>query len=242
MNDSNQTRKLDFFLTPPHPCSYLDDREAVTLFANPRFPVDNGLYTLLTRYGFRRSGNYIYRPHCNECQACVPVRVPAAEFQPSRRQRRIQRRNADLTRETLAPDFDAGHFALYRRYLASRHPGGGMDDPDETSYRAFLTSTWSSTEFNEYRSDGRLVAVSVVDRLDDALSAVYTFFDPDEERRSPGVFAIVDLIAQAAADGLAWVYLGYWIGECRKMAYKTEYQPLEYYVDDRWQRGLPGLP
>ena len=232
-------RLLGFYATPPHACSYLSDRTAVTVFADPDFPKDRRLYTVLSQHGFRRSGEHIYRPHCPGCAACVPVRVPVHELRARRSQRRTLQRNADVQVTARPPVFHPEHFALYERYLASRHRGGGMDNPTPERYLEFLTSPWAETVFLEYRAPEGVIAVSVVDVLDDGLSAVYTFFDPDLPRRSLGVLAVLREIEEARAMGLDYLYLGYWIEQSRKMSYKTEYQPLEYLVDGTWTREPP---
>lgn len=233
-------QRLAFFATPPHDCNYLPDREATTLFADPRFPKNTRLYTALADCGFRRSGEHLYMPHCGHCSACIPVRIPVAEFSPGRSQKRALARNRDLSIEQREPLQDEEHFSLYERYLASRHPGGGMDNPTPESYLNFLTASWAETVFYDMRLDRELVAVAVVDRLDNALSAVYTFFAPEHgRRRSPGRFAVLYQIEEARRLGLDYVYLGYWIRDCRKMSYKDEYRPLEYFYDNDWQRRPP---
>jgi arginine-tRNA-protein transferase len=229
-----RAQKIGFYATPPHDCSYLPNREAVTLFADPRFPKNTRLYTALADCGFRRSGEHLYIPHCGSCSSCVPVRIPVSRFQPSRAQKRAWRRNADLELIEQPAEFRDDHFELYRRYLQVRHPGGGMDHPTPDSYMEFLVASWSDTVFYEMRLEGRLVGVAVADIMLDALSAVYTFFDPEFNDRSLGRFAILYEIEEARRRGLDWVYLGYWIGECRKMAYKVEYKPLQRYIDNQW--------
>ncbi len=233
--------KLGFYATPPHDCNYLPGQEAITLFADPRFRKNSRLYAALANNGFRRSGEHLYIPYCRTCSACVPVRIPVREFRPNRRQARCRRHNEDLVVTAREPGFDPAHFALYRRYLSERHRGGGMDDPTPDSYLEFLAATWSDTTFFEMRDQaGSLVAVSVVDAMPGALSAVYTFFDPRESARSPGVFAILFQVEEARRRGMDWVYLGYWIEACRKMRYKDEYRPLEYFHDGEWVRSAPG--
>lgn len=233
--------KLGFFATPPHGCNYLPGREATTLFADPRFPKNSRLYSALADCGFRRSGEHLYIPHCQNCSACVPVRVPVAEFRPSRGQARTLRRNRDLTIVRCNAEFKPDHFELYRRYLSARHKGGGMDDPTPESYMDFLTASWSDTVFFEMKLNDELVAVAVADRMHDAFSAVYTFFDPAHGARSLGRFAVLFQIEEARRLKLKWLYLGYLIDGCRKMEYKSEYQPLEYYVNNRWLRSPPGF-
>lgn len=236
MTQSNRVNRLNFYATPPHRCSYLPGREAVTLFADPRFPKTNALYARLSARGFRRSGEHLYQPHCPGCDACVPIRLPVHEFHARRQQRRTWKQNQDLTAEVKSAAFNQEQFDLYRRYIAARHAGGGMDDPTPDSYMNFLTASWADTAFIEFRQSGRLLAVAVADQMTDSLSAVYTFFDPAAAQRSPGRYAILYLIQLARESGRQWLYLGYWIEDCRKMRYKTEYQPLEYYRRGRWQR------
>lgn len=228
--------KLGFFATPPHGCNYLPGREATTLFADPRFPKNTRLYAALADCGFRRSGEHLYIPHCQGCSACVPVRVPVAEFRPSRNQQRTLRRNRDLEIMRCKADFSQEQFDLYRLYLKTRHKGGGMDDPTPDSFMDFLTASWTDTAFYEMRLDGRLVAIAVADHMQNALSAVYTFYDPALSARSLGRYAVLYEIEQARELGKKWLYLGYRIEKCRKMRYKDEYQPLEYFVDNQWQR------
>ena len=226
--------RLRFFATPRHPCGYLHGREATTVFADPGYPKDPNLYTVLSRLGFRRSGTHIYRPECENCSACTPVRIPVARFRPRRVQRRIGAANRDLVFRERPARFDSQHFALYRRYLSARHAGGGMDNPSPGQYRDFLTSAWCDTLFFEYSLGAAVVAVSVIDRLDDALSCVYTFFDPAHERRSLGTYAILHAIDTAQRRCLRWLYLGYYIAESPKMRYKADYRPQERFVDGRW--------
>jgi arginine-tRNA-protein transferase len=190
-------------------------------------------------YGFRRSGEYVYRPHCVGCNACIPARVPVAQFKPRRVQRRTWKQNADVRVVRRPADYDLEHFALYRRYIAQRHPGGGMDSADPGQYLEFLTSSWCDTAFYEFRADSRLLAVAVVDHLWQGLSAVYTFFDPEEEARSLGTYAVLWEIEEARRRGLAFLYLGYWIKECPKMRYKGTFRPLQVYRDGCWQEAPP---
>ena len=228
--------RLRFYATPEHACSYLPQRDAVTVFADPAAPKSTELYAALARHGFRRSGEHLYVPRCPACSACVPVRVPVRDFRPRRRHRRVRRANADLVVREREPVFDEAHFRMYCRYQAERHPGGGMDDPDRRQYMDFLTSSWCDTAFFEFRLDEQPIAVTVVDRFPDALSAVYTFFEPAHAARAPGVNAVLFQIEEAARRGLRWVYLGYWVSGCRKMDYKREYLPQEHLTDGHWRR------
>lgn len=234
MTKPPRRQQLGFFLTPPHRCGYIPGRNAVTVFVDPRMRPTLATYSLLSQHGFRRSGDHVYRPKCPECAACVPVRIPVRDFLPRRMHRRTLRRNEDISITIREPVFQQEHFRLYERYLAARHAGGSMENPDPDGYLEFLTSSWSETQFCELRAGSQLMAVAVIDRLEDGLSAVYTFFDPDLPERSLGRYAILRQIELARAEGLDWLYLGYWIEDCRKMAYKTEFEPLEYYVDGQW--------
>ena len=240
MNAGRDLHSLIFLATPEHACSYLPDREATTLFVDPGQPKDPVLYSVLSRYGFRRSGRHIYRPRCRSCQACVPVRVPVAGFRPRRSQQRAWRANRDLRVAERKPEFLSEHFELYRRYVNHRHPGGGMENPTPAEYMEFLTSPWSDTVLFEFRSPERLVAVAAADVLANGLSAVYTFFDPECARHSPGVYAILWEIGEARRRGLDWLYLGYWIADAPRMRYKREYQPQEHLLNGHWVRD-PGL-
>lgn len=223
-----------FYTSPAHACSYLPGREAATVFLDPDYPKDRRLYTLLSHNGFRRSGQHIYRPCCPTCDACTPVRVRVADFHPRRRQRRAWQKNRNLRVESCGPNFRQEHFELYQRYLVSRHRGGGMDDPSPQQYMDFLTSAWCETDFWEFCLGKKLLAVAVLDRLDDGLSAVYTFFDPDYAQRSLGVFTVLWSMQEARRQGFNWLYLGYWIPSSPKMRYKYEYQPQEHFRHGRW--------
>lgn len=225
---------LVFYASPPHECSYLPDREAITLFADPKRKMSSALYSALSDYGFRRSGEFVYRPRCQGCNACLPCRIPVAQFAPTRSQRRTWQRNLDLTVQIMPPDHDALYFDLYRRYMNSRHAEGTMNVDSDEQYRRFLTSPWSDTWFVLFRRADKIVAVAVVDRLQQGLSAVYTFYDPNEEKRGLGTMAVLWQIEQAKRMGLPYVYLGYYIAESPKMAYKARYHPLELYCGGKW--------
>ena len=239
MGPHAEAEPIAFFATPPHACSYLEGREAVTVFAHPGASPDRVTFTALSRQGFRRSGPHVYRPHCPGCDACIPVRIPVREFRPRRSQRRAWRANGDVQVSALAPTLTSEQYALYARYVKTRHAGGGMDAPTPGQCRELLTSPWSETTFYEFRTAAGLLAVGVVDRLEDGLSAVYTFFDPDAAGRSPGVFVVLWEIEQARRLGLEWLYLGYWVRESPKMRYKAEYRPLELLREGVWTREPP---
>lgn len=231
-----EKRTVRIFTSQAHPCPYLPGEADSDIFLDPAFPLDPILYNEFVRRGFRRSGALVYRPHCPTCRACVSVRVPVREFRPDRSQRRNWRTNLDLRVRRRPALADADHFALYLAYQAGRHPDSSMNDPDPEKYRAILRAPFADTQLYEMRLEERLLAVAVADRLPDGLSAVYTYYDPAEAGRGLGTYAILHLIDRARAEGLEWVYLGYWIEGSRKMNYKIRFQPLEAFLHDRWQR------
>ena len=219
-----------------HRCSYLDRRLARSVFVDPQATLDAPRYGTLLDLGFRRSGNYVYRPACGACQECRPVRVPVADFVPDRAQRRCRRNNDDLAL-SLETGLGNDHYDLYRRYLRARHPGGGMDPEDREAFHSFLASTWGSSEIIAARDrTGRLLAGGVVDRVPHGLSAVYTWFEPDEERRGLGTYMILAEIERAWSLGLPYLYLGYWVPGSPTMEYKRNFQPLEVLGAGGWRR------
>ena len=170
---------LDFYQDRPHACSYLEGRQARNIYPDPMRPLTNALYSQLIQHGFRRSGEHVYRPFCQACNACVPVRISVNHFRPNRSQRRCLKKNDDVTLSIRPEVFDDEHYDLYQRYLAHRHAGGGMDNPSKETYLQFLTSSWSDTAFIEFRTPDKLLAVAITDFVNDAASAFYTFFDPE---------------------------------------------------------------
>jgi arginine-tRNA-protein transferase len=238
---TSSLRDLKVYTTYPHRCSYLEDEEATTLFIDPRQPVDQTLYSNLSMLGFRRSGNHIYRPHCSHCNACVPARIPVEDFRPSRTQRRCLARNADLTVRSREDQPDSESYDLYDRYIRARHADGDMYPPDRAQFESFLNNPWGCSEYVEFREGQRLLAVAVVDRMLDGLSAIYTFYEPEAEARSLGRYAILWQVERCRKEQQPYVYLGYWIRNCRKMAYKADYRPLELLVNNQWQRSTEGL-
>lgn len=231
----SQTFALRFYQTLPHHCSYLPEREATTLFLDPQQPLTLEIYDALTQAGFRRSGSHLYRPHCQGCNACQSVRIPVADFKPNRQQRKVWNRNQDLNWLVAPTRFTEEYYQLYRRYLESRHADGDMYPPSDEQFRSFLLLSKPWARLVEFRDPaGKLLAVAAVDHLSDGLSAIYTFYDPDQERRSLGVYAVLWQVEEARQQQLPYVYLGYWISECRKMNYKQQYQPLEILQQQLW--------
>jgi arginine-tRNA-protein transferase len=234
------TDTLQYYATAAYPCSYLDGHLARSQVVAPSDAVDAERYDVLIRHGFRRSGSFVYRPQCDGCRACVSIRLPVADFKPNRSQARAWKQHAALICRVIEPIFSAEHYALYQRYQKARHPGGGMDVDDEVQYSDFLVHSNVSSRMVEFRQPSpglgpaELKMVSIIDQLQDGLSAVYTFYAP-EARQNFGNFNVLWQIRQAQALGLTYVYLGYWIKACKKMAYKSRFQPFELLINGQWQ-------
>ncbi len=229
------TRHLQLYITTESPCSYFDDRMSCNLVPDPQLRLSMPIYNQLIQHGFRRSGGYCYRPHCKDCQACIACRIPVNEFKSNRSQKRCLIANQHLKLTAVSADFSEEYFALYRRYLNSRHTEGSMADPTEEDFKQFLYCRWSDTQFLEFRLENRLVALAVTDIVSDGISAVYSFFEPEMVKNSLGTYCILKQIDYARELGLDYVYLGYWIANHPKMQYKSNFKPLQLYQDEQWQ-------
>ena len=226
-----------FYTTAPLPCPYLPGRTERKIVTELSGTEAEALHERLSRAGFRRSHNIAYAPVCPGCQACVPIRVVSEDFTPDRTQRRILRANADLTVSEMPARATAEQFTLFQRYQKNRHADGDMAAMGYFDYRAMIEDTPISTGLLEFRdAQDRLLGACLTDWLADGLSAVYSFFDTDEEKRSLGTFAVLWLIGRARSLGLPYVYLGYWVPESRKMAYKARFRPSEILISGAWHR------
>jgi arginyl-tRNA--protein-N-Asp/Glu arginylyltransferase len=225
---------IPLFLTQEHSCSYLVGEYAQSVIVYPSYPLTTAIYAQLITQGFRRSGNEVYAPHCSYCSACIPARLAVAGFKPNRSQKRCICKNIN-TRVIVKPAvFEQAHYDMYLRYQAIRHGDGSMAHSSPDDYINFLSSSWCDTKFVEFSINNELAGVAVIDQFDNALSAVYTFFEPKFASASLGTYAILWQIEQAKLQQREFLYLGFWIKACKKMTYKSVYQPLQLLIDNQW--------
>lgn len=227
---------LQFYVTAPYPCSYLDARQARSQVVTPTHLITSPVYSELAKLGFRRSGHYVYRPWCDRCRACIPVRIRLTEFVPNRSQKRAWQKHQRLQAHMVPRTFSREQFQLYQRYQKARHTNGGMDHDSEEQFAQFLLASPVDTQLVEFRdAQAQLVMVSVIDRLTDGWSSVYTFYDPHLPGASLGTYNVLWQAEQCRQQQLPYLYLGYWITDSQKMAYKANFQPLECFIQGCWQ-------
>ncbi|WLD56614.1 arginyltransferase [Salinispirillum sp. LH 10-3-1] len=225
------------FKTSPHNCSYLNDRQAETLFIDPDATITPEMYEVLNLQGFRRSGSHFYRPDCTGCNECQSLRVLVNEYQPARRHRRMLKKADPVVRWQVTPvHYEEAYWQLYERYINERHRNGDMFPPAKEDFYRFLLQRSEFGFLLEARLEDELLLVAAVDQFSQGLSAVYTFFDPDHSDLSPGTLAILQLWRACKELKLPYLYLGYWLSSVPNMRYKADFQPAEIYQDDRWQR------
>lgn len=229
------TRTIKLFRTGDHDCSYLPARQSRTLFVDPELEYDVALYEELTQSGFRRSGKHLYRPDCKQCQSCIPARIPVEDFFAKRRFRRILKKNQDITLEIEHSTYRPDDYALFERYIEQRHFDGDMYPATKTGYEDFLAAEKPFAFHIRYFRGEELVGVAVTDQLKTGLSAIYTFFEPELEKDSIGVYSVLKQIELCRTLNLPYLYLGYWVPGCRKMEYKVQYQPTELLIEGQWQ-------
>lgn len=226
---------LQFYVTAPYPCSYLPDATARSQVATPSYLITPMLYSELVQHGFRRSGTFTYRPLCDACHACVPARIVTADFCATRSQRRSWKQHSGLVVTLHSLNDLPEYFALYRRYQAARHPDGEMNDDDPEQYRNFLLQSHVDSMLVEFREAGELRMVSVIDVLEDGLSSVYTFYEPDIPGSSFGTYNVLWQIELCRKLNLPYLYLGYWIQHSQKMSYKANFRPLQGLLKGEWK-------
>lgn len=231
---SNDSEAIKIFSTAPHPCSYLEGQQASTLFLDPETPINQQTYGQLCDLGYRRSGGFIYKPACENCNACISVRLPVKDYHFSRSEKRTLNKNRDLTVKIVDNIFTQECYKLYADYICQRHVDGDMYPPSLQQYKNFLNNGLGNSEYYCFYVKDTLKSVAVIDRLDKGFSAVYTFFDPFDTKRSLGNFAILWQIEMVKSLNLDYVYLGYWVKDCNKMSYKSRFRPAELLIEEKW--------
>ena len=226
--------KPRYLRSRPHSCGYVIGQKAITKFFHPSRRMDNDIYSELAANGFRRSGEHVYAPDCPSCTRCIPTRLKVSEFDPRRSHLRTIKKNSDLTITQESSTFNNEHFRLFQSYISTRHADSPMATLSRKDYINFLTASWSQTFFLELRHGKKLLAVAAIDILQNGISSVYTFYCPTSSHRSLGNFAILKQIEMARELNLEWLYLGYWLHDCEKMSYKTNFRPIQFMTSGQW--------
>ena len=233
--DKNILEKIQFYVTTKYSCGYINNQEAQSMVATPYKKVDADTYSDLIQKGFRRSGQYVYKPQCNECSACIPIRICAKEFKRSQSQKRTLKKHSYVTAKILPLKFEEEHYSLYVHYQKNRHRLSSETNNDIADYNDFLIKSNVDTKIIEFRSEEKLLMVTIVDQLKDGISAVYTFYDCNDSKLSFGTYSILWLLNFCKNKNLNYVYLGYWINDSKKMKYKINFKPYELMINGAWQ-------
>ena len=230
--------KIQFYKTTEYNCSYIDKMDAQSLVVTPYKSIDQNIFQDLIEKGFRRSGQYIYKPSCKSCTACIPIRLSVQKFLSSRSQKRIFKKHQHFDVREVSLAFKQEHFDLYSKYQNKRHSSINNDQNKIDDYNDFLIKSNVNSKLVEFWDGDLLKIVSIIDMMSDGISAVYTFFDPDDKKVSYGTYSIIWLINWCKTQQVKYMYLGYWIGECNKMKYKTNFKPYELYIKGYWQENI----
>ena len=229
------SRQLELYISSTHDCDYLQGKQSQSVFISPDVTVTPGVYEYLIAVGFRRSGAYAYRPHCSTCRACISCRINVHHFKASKSQKRLLNKNKELTFSAVKAEFSEEHYELYLRYQRFKHPAGSMENFTEKDYETFLCESFGNSLMYETRLGDTLLAISVTDIFSQALSAVYTFFDPDYSSRSLGTYSVLQQIKIAKETKKNHLYLGYYIKNSVKMSYKSKFKPIELLIAGDWR-------
>lgn len=232
---ADSSHSIPLYLSPSHTCDYLPGEVSQSAFIDPDTEMTAALYEYLLSLGFRRSGKFVYKPYCDNCQQCIPCRIPIASFKASRSQKRVLKQNSDLSIQLVNASFNQEHFDLYLKYQKFRHKGGSMENFDAAAYKDFICTSVAKCQFIETRLGDKLLAIAVTDTFEKSFSAVYTFFDPEYTKRSLGSYSILKQIEVAKKQNKDYLYMGYYIKKCQKMSYKCNFKPIEMYLDNTWK-------
>jgi len=234
--NNKELDNIQFYVTTKYSCGYIKHQNAQSLVATPYKKVNNNAYSSLIQQGFRRSGQYVYKPHCTNCQACIPIRLSAKNFSISRSQKRVIKTHSNIKAKVLPLKFNEEHYELYIQYQNNRHRSQNETEDDITDYNDFLIRSNVKSKLVEFRINNKLVMITIVDFLEDGLSAVYTFYDCKYKKNSFGTYSILWLLDYCLNHGIPYLYLGYWISQSNKMKYKINFKPYELMIGDLWQQ------